>query len=84
MASVRQCPDSLKYFDELPASAYVDAKTLCALAAISKSSLWRAVAAGRLARPRSFGERTSRWSVADVRRFLSGAAATAPQGGAAQ
>lgn len=58
--------------DQLPASALVSARQLQALAQRSRVSLWRDVREGRLADPVRLGANSIRWTVEDVRRYLSG------------
>jgi hypothetical protein len=67
--------DSLKHFDCLPDSALMSRRAISSLflPPRSSSSIYRDVAAGRLARPRLIGG-SARWTVADVRAYLKGKA----------
>lgn len=58
--------------DHLPAGALISARQLQALAQRSRTSLWRDVREGRLARPVKLGAHAIRWRVADARRYLAG------------
>jgi predicted DNA-binding transcriptional regulator AlpA len=60
----------LQQFDDLPETAFVDNKVVCAVCDRSPSSIQRDVKAGRLAPPIKIGPNAIRWRVGDVRRFL--------------
>jgi predicted DNA-binding transcriptional regulator AlpA len=62
----------LRQFDDLPGSALVDSKLVCAICARSPSSIQRDVKAGRLATPIKIGPNAVRWRVGDIRIFLEG------------
>ena len=65
-------PDSVVKFDTLPDEALVNLKTIMALSCRSKSSIYRDIAASRLARPIHIGSKAARWRVGDVREYLTG------------
>lgn len=58
--------------DQLPEGALISTRQLQALAQRSRTSLWRDVREGRLARPVKLGANAIRWRVADARRYLAG------------
>ena len=62
----------LRQFNELPCEALLSAKDVVFLSGRSRSSLWRDVQRGRLAKPVRIGPSTVRWRVADIRDFLTG------------
>ena len=64
--------DSVVKFDTLPDEALVNLKTIMALSCRSKSSIYRDIAASRLARPIHIGSKAARWRVGDVREYLTG------------
>ena len=64
--------DSVVKFDTLPDEALVNLKTIMALSCRSKSSIYRDIAASRLARPIHIGSKSARWRVGDVREYLTG------------
>ena len=68
----RCLPDSMAAFDALPEEALVNLKTIIALSCRSKSSIYRDIAANRLARPIHIGPKSARWRVSDVRAYLTG------------
>lgn len=67
-----QCafPPLLSGFDQLPDSAHVPIKTVCALFGCSPATAWRRVLSGHLVQPVRFGARSTRWCVGDLRRSL--------------
>ena len=69
-----QAPSALriKHFSKLPDKALLSAKEVVFLSGRSRSSLWRDVQRGGLARPVRIGPSTVRWRVADIRTFLTG------------
>ncbi len=64
-------PDALKYFDELPASAGVDAEVVGALLSCGVLTVWRMAADGRLPKPRKLSGRMTRWNVGELRKAIS-------------
>ena len=68
----RCLPDGVAAFDALPEEALVNLKTIMALSCRSKSSIYRDIAANRLARPIHIGPKSARWRVGDVREYLTG------------
>lgn len=62
----------LRQFNKLPCEALLSAKDVVFLSGRSRSSLWRDVQRGGLARPVRIGPSTVRWRVADIRTFLTG------------
>ena len=58
--------------DSLPDSALISVRQLEALTQRSRVSLWRDVRDGRLPAPVKLGPNTIRWTVADVRQYLTG------------
>jgi predicted DNA-binding transcriptional regulator AlpA len=72
MPKIQPKPDRVACFDSLPDHALTDRKTLSVLTSLSDSSIYRAITAGRLAKPISIGPNSVRWRVADVRAFLKG------------
>ena len=76
-AAIKVLPMSLRHFDELPNSAYVNADIVCALEGnISKPTLWRRINDGqhppadRRSGPRQQGPRD--WRVGTIRRHQRG------------
>lgn len=67
--------DHVAAFDNLPDAALIDLATLTKLACRSRASIYRDVAAGRLAKPVRVGLQSVRWRVVDVRAYLNGGAA---------
>ena len=65
-------PDSVANFDNLPAEALVNLKTVMMLSSRSKSSVYRDIQACRLAKPIRIGPKSSRWRVCDVKEYLTG------------
>lgn len=63
-------PPLLSGFDQLPDSAHVPIKTVCALFGCSPATAWRRVLSGHLVQPVRFGARSTRWCVGDLRRSL--------------
>lgn len=59
--------DHLSRYQLLPDNALVDIDVVCAIRGRSPASIWRDVAAGRLAKPVSAGPRCTRWQVGDLR-----------------
>jgi hypothetical protein len=59
--------EMLELFPILPNEARVDLDFVCILKRRSKASIWRDVAAGRLAPPVKAGPRCTRWLVGDIR-----------------
>lgn len=68
----RRVDRALETFPFLPDEALIDIRAVCALLGRSSASIWRDVAAGRLAAPVKVGCST-RWRVGDVRAALAGA-----------
>ena len=68
----RRVDRALETFPLLPDEALIDIRAVCALLGRSRASIWRDVAAGRLAAPVKVGCST-RWRVGDVRAALAGA-----------
>ena len=64
--------DHVAALDNLPDAALIDLHTVTALASRSKASLYRDIAAGRLAKPVRVGLHSVRWRVSDVRAYLKG------------
>jgi predicted DNA-binding transcriptional regulator AlpA len=62
----------LRQFNEFPCDALLSAKDQVFLSGRSRSSLWRDVQRGGLAKPVRIGPSTVRWRIADVRDFLAG------------
>ena len=65
-------PDSVAAFDTLPDEALVTLQAIITLSCRSKSSIYRDIAASRLARPIHIGSKSARWRVGDVREYLTG------------
>lgn len=64
---------TLARMNVMPDSALVDIAVVSALLSRSPASLWRDVAAGRLAPPIRIGGRSVRWQVGAVRAAMQGA-----------
>jgi predicted DNA-binding transcriptional regulator AlpA len=62
----------LGQFNDLPCEALLSAKEVVFLSGRSRTSLWRDVRRGNLAKPVRIGPNAMRWRVADVRQFLNG------------
>lgn len=60
--------DQLSLFDSLPDCAQVPITIVCAIKGRSPASIWRDVAAGRIAKPVSAGPHCTRWRVGDLRK----------------
>jgi predicted DNA-binding transcriptional regulator AlpA len=58
-------------FDQLPDSANVRLRTVMRLYGISSTTVWRAVKAGHIPKPRKLTSRTTTWSVKDLRNSLA-------------
>jgi predicted DNA-binding transcriptional regulator AlpA len=69
----KRTSETLGRFDILPGTALVDIDVVTAFLGRSRASVWRDVAAGRLAKPVHVGARSTRWRVADVRAACGGA-----------
>ena len=72
-----QCEDKmtaerLTNFDHLPNSALISSKELVALTGRSRTSLWRDVVHGFLPKPIKIGNASSRWTVEQVKEYLTG------------
>jgi predicted DNA-binding transcriptional regulator AlpA len=65
-------PKRLFDFDRLPGEALLSARDLVALSGRSRTSVWRDVRHGRLARPVRLGPNCVRWRVEDARKYLAG------------
>ena len=59
-------------FDELPNSALVSTKELISLSGRSRTSVWRDVRDGYLAKPTKVGARNVKWTANEVRDYLRG------------
>jgi len=67
-------PD-VSHFDQLPDSAMVTIKTLCAVSDLAESTAWRRCKLeADFPKPIRLGAKCTRFNVGDVRRFLAGAA----------
>ena len=62
----------IHHFDELPGSALISANDLVALSGRSRTSIWRDVQEGRLAKPNKIGPNSVRWRVEQARHYLIG------------
>lgn len=62
---------TLKNFDDLPASAFVPLAVVCSLFSCSPATVWRRVRQGQLVAPYRIGPRTTRWLVRELRESLS-------------
>ena len=69
-----QAPSALriKHFSKLPDKALLSAKEVVFLSGRSRTSLWRDVQRGFLARPIKLGPKAMRWTVSDIKSFLEG------------
>ncbi len=63
----KKLAEQLALFSSLPDCARVPLPVVCAITGRSPASVWRDVAAGRLAKPVSVGVRCTRWIVGDIR-----------------
>jgi predicted DNA-binding transcriptional regulator AlpA len=61
-------PDSAKYFDDLPDSAFVRLPTVKVLKSASSATIWRWVKAGRLPAPHKLSPGVTAWNVGELRR----------------
>jgi predicted DNA-binding transcriptional regulator AlpA len=64
---LKKLADQLALFDSLPDCALVAIPIVCAVKGRSSASVWRDVAAGRIAKPVRVGARSTRWRVGDLR-----------------
>lgn len=62
---------TLQIFDQMPNSARVRLPIVCQVLGVSKATIWRMTADGRLSRPTKLGGTTG-WLVGDVRSALNG------------
>lgn len=60
--------DALRYFDQLPDSAYVRLPVVAALLGISPMTVWRWSRSGRLPRPKKVGPKVTAWNVGELRK----------------
>jgi predicted DNA-binding transcriptional regulator AlpA len=61
--------DALRYFDQLPDSAFIRAPIVRALCGgISNTTLWRWVQENRLPKPEKLGPQVTAWNVGALRR----------------
>lgn len=67
---VKNLPDSLKQFDELPGSAFIRLPTVLGLKGCSRVTLWRQVKDGLFPAPYKIGARMVAWRVSEVRAAL--------------
>lgn len=67
-ARQRRITETLERFDSLPDEALIEIGIVTIVCGRSPASIWRDVAAGRLAKPLRVGLRSTRWRVCDVRR----------------
>lgn len=67
---VKNLPDSLKQFDELPGSAFIRLPTVLGLKGCSRVTLWRQVKDGTFPAPHKVGARMVAWRVSEVRAAL--------------
>jgi predicted DNA-binding transcriptional regulator AlpA len=67
LAKQRRLTETLERFDSLPDEALVEIDIVTIVRGRSPASIWRDVAAGRLAKPVRVGVRSTRWRVRDVR-----------------
>ena len=69
-----QAPSALriKHFSQLPDKALLSAKEVVFLSGRSRTSLWRDVQRGLLAKPVKLGPNAVRWTVSDIKSFLEG------------
>lgn len=63
--------EALEKFDTLPDSANVRLPVVMRLYACSPASVWRAVKAGRIPKPRKLSPRTTCWNVGELRQALA-------------
>ena len=70
----RQAPSALriKHFSKLPDKALLSVKEVVFLSGRSRTSLWRDVQRGLLAKPVKLGPNAVRWTVSDIKSFLEG------------
>jgi predicted DNA-binding transcriptional regulator AlpA len=59
-------------FNDLPDSAWISAKELVILSGRSRTTLWRDVRSGSLEKPLKVGRISTRWTVAQVKAYLTG------------
>jgi predicted DNA-binding transcriptional regulator AlpA len=64
-------PDTLKQFDELPASGYVRMPVVQGLYACSPATVWRKVKAGELPAPIKLSANITAWNVGMLRADLA-------------
>ena len=74
IANSKQTLSAIQGFDSLPNSAHVRLPVVQALFACSDDTVYRAVAAGRIAPPRRLTSRSNVWNVGELRRALAAAA----------
>lgn len=70
-----QLRESVARFGVAPDGSYVRAPVVCAIAGISKATLWRWVKNQTWPAPKKLSDRVSAWLVSDVRAALAAAAA---------
>lgn len=64
-------PEALKYFDELPNSAFVRLPVVKALFACSASSVWRGILSKRIPEGKKLSPRVTAWQVGALRASLA-------------
>ena len=64
---IQKLSEQLAMFDHLPNCAQVPITIVCAIKGRSPASIWRDVAAGRIAKPVNAGPHCTRWRVGDLR-----------------
>lgn len=67
LAKQRRITATLARFDSLPDDALVEIGIVSIVLGRSPASIWRDVAAGRLAKPVRVGLRSTRWRIGDLR-----------------
>ena len=63
-------PQELRYFDQLPDSAYVRLPVVAGLYGCSNSTVWRNVKLGKIPAPKKLTENISGWNVGEIRKAL--------------
>lgn len=70
MAQRIELPQSVEHFDNLPASAQVDLKTLKGITGKSRPTIYRWIEQGILPKPHKLGATRNFWTVGEIRDAL--------------
>ena len=72
MSKFNDLSERIQNFSTLPDEALLTAREIIQLTGRSRTSLWRDVNYGRLTKPIKLAPNSVRWSVKDIKQYLSG------------